>query len=298
MRFYRLWRSGLLPAHRGRLAKRLSYFVPPVFMDGLRYLLSEWECLPQGWPAAGAGGEGWNAASVAAAQERHWPTLVGNLQGPGPLGVSHFVHSTTREDRADHNAMMSFGYVLARAARKKDAISMLDWGGSLGHYRLYGQALLPEVAIDYHCYELPRLCEAGRRLLPQAHFHEDASTVLGRRYDLVVSSSSLHYFEDWRDVARKLAAATGDFLYVARLQTVVDGDSFVVVQRPYASGYQTEYPSWFLSRSELVACLEGEGLELLREFIYAEDWLVRNAPAKGTSRGFLFRRRAQNEAAT
>lgn len=295
MRLYRLWRSRVLPPHVAQFAKRLSRFLPPFVTNALHYLLSEWEYLPQGWQRDRAPGEGWNDASVAEAQERHWPTLVRNLQGAGPLGVSHFLRSEAREDRGDHNAMMSFGYVLARAARKKDVLSVLDWGGSLGHYRLYGAALLPEVAIDYHCFEVPRLCEVGRRLQPQARFYDDEAEVLRRRYDLVVSSSSLHYFENWHDAARKLAAATGGLLYVARLQTILKGDSFVVVQRPYASGYHTEYLSWFIGRDELVRCLEESGLELLREFIYAEDWAIRGAPAKGESRGFLFRRRAGSE---
>ena len=290
MRLYEIWRHGYLPPHGGKLFDRVSPGIPSVVANALRYLLSEWKYLPGGWQVDVERGEGWNDASVAAAQERHWPTLVENLQGRGPLGVSHFLRSRTREDRADHNAMMSYGYVLARAARKKDALSVLDWGSSLGHYYLYSRALLPEVAIEYHCYDVPRLCEVGRRLQPQAHFHDDSADVLRRRYHLVVSSSSLHYFEDWRGVARQLAAATGEFLYVARLQTVVRGDSYAVVQRPYRDGYHTEYPTWFLNRLEVVRCFEEAGLELTREFIYAEDFFVRGAPEKGECRGFLFRR--------
>jgi putative methyltransferase (TIGR04325 family) len=268
----------------------VSALLPPIVGNALRSLLSEWEYLPRGWPENVNGGQGWNDAGVARAQELHWPTLVANLQGTGPLGTSHFLSSQTREDRADHNAMMSYGYVLARAAWNKHRISVLDWGGSLGHYYLYSRALLPEVAIEYHCHDLPRLCEAGRKLLPQARFSEDSEEVLRRRYDLVVTSSSLHYFRDWRGVARKLAAAADDCLYVARLQTVPQGDSFAAVQRPYHSGYHGEFPSWFLSTRELVSCLEETGLELVREFVYAEDWHVRGAPEKVDCRGFLFRR--------
>jgi len=291
MRLYRLWRSRLFWPTTGRLTKLVVSWLPPFVVSGLRYLLSEWEHLPEGWPKGDAAGAGWNVASVAESQRRHWPTLVRNLQGPGPLGVSHFLRSETREDRADHNAMMSYGYVLARAAHKKDRLSILDWGGSLGHYCLYSEALLPDVAIDYHCFEVSRLSEIGRELLPEAHFYDDRDRALGRSYDLVLSSSSLHYFEDWRGVARALAAVTADYLYIARLQTVVEGAGFVVVQRPYASGYHTEYPSWFISRSDLLACMQEAGLELVREFVYAEDFFVRGAPAKTDCRGFLFRRR-------
>ena len=290
MKLYGIWRGRLLPANLGRFFRRAAYFLPPAVVDALRYLLSEWEYLPGGWQADKAKGEGWNDDSIATAQEAHWPVLVENLQGPGPLGTSHFLHSTTRDDRGDHNAMMSFGYVLARASHKKDGVSILDWGGSLGHYYLYSRALLPEVRTDYHSFDVPGLCRAGRRQLPDAHFYENSEDVPDRRFDLVVSSSSLHYFEDWREVAQRLATATGEFLYIARQQTVLRGPSYVVVQRPYHSGYHAEYLSWFISRDELVDFFEETGLELVREFVYAEEWLVRGAPEQGESRGFLFRR--------
>lgn len=290
MKRYRIWcRRLLLP-----LSRRVSELLPPIAVNALRSALGEWEYLPKGWRADELRGDGWNDASVATAHEHHWPTLVENLQGPGPLGVSHFLHSHGREDRADHNAMMSYGYVLARASRKKDSISILDWGGALGHYYLYSRALLPEVAIEYHCHDVPGLCEVGRRLLPQVHFSEDGEDVLRRRYDLVISSSSLHYFHDWRSVAARLAAAASEFLYIARLQTAVRGGAFAVVQRPYHSAYRGEYQSWFLSRRELVSRLEETGLELVREFVYAEDWHVRGAPEKGDCRGFLFRRASRS----
>jgi len=290
MKLNEIWRRRLLPPQTGRLTPWLSRLLPPVILDAIRYPLSEWEYLPQGWRSECARGPGWRDASIAKAQEKHWPMLVRNLQGPGPLGVSHFLRSVTRDDPGDHNVMMAYGYVLARAARNKDHVSLLDWGGSLGHYYLYSQALLPEVKIDYHCYENSSLCAVGRRLLPQVHFSDDTVDILHRQYDLVVSSSSLHYFKDWRSVAQDLAAATGEYLYIARLQTVVRGNPYVVVQRPYRSGYHAEYLSWFLNPLELISCLEEARLELVREFVYAENWLVRGAPEKGDCRGFLFRR--------
>jgi putative methyltransferase (TIGR04325 family) len=189
--------------------------------------------------------------------------------------------------------MMSYGYVLARVARGKDTLSLLDWGGSAGHYYLYSKALLPEVGIEYYCHDVPVLCQLGKELLPEVQFHEDPAALLNRQYDLVLSSSSLHYFDDWRGTTRRLAAAAGEFLYVARLQTVSRVPSFVVVQRPYHSGgYQTEFLSWFLNRQEFVTCAGESGLELVREFIFAEEWRVRGAPENGASRGFLFRRKS------
>jgi len=288
-----MWPWGLVGRHAPKAFQRAKRYLPPIAVDLIRYFLAEWEYLPEGWFPRSPRRVGWNDPSVRDAQEKHWPVLVANLEGTGPLGVSHFPWVRTREDAGSHNAMMSYGYVLARVARRKNTLSILDWGGSAGHYYLYSKALLPEVGIEYHCHDVPLLCQLGRKLLPEVQFHEDPAVLLNRQYDLVLSSSSLHYFEDWREMARRLAGAAGESLYVARLQTVRRAPSFVVVQRPYRSGgYQTEYLTWFLNRQEFVTCVEESGLELVREFIFAEEWLVRGAPEKGASRGFLFRRRS------
>ncbi len=170
----------------GRGLKRMARYAIVHATRGFRYLATELRYAPNGWRVL----KGWDDPNIADAQAGHWPTLVRNLQGPGPLGVAHFPWHTTREDRADHNVMMSYGYVLALAARKKDAVSILDWGGGAGHYYLYSKALLPEVTIQYHCYDVAALCRVGRELLPDIHLSDDEADFAGRQFDLVVSSSA------------------------------------------------------------------------------------------------------------
>ena len=251
------------------------------------YILPEMECVPQGWYAI----KGWNAASIAEAQERHWPDLVRNLQGPGPLGVSHLPWNVSREDRNCHNTIMSYGYVLTRAARHRDRLSILDWGGGIGHYYLYSKVLLPDLDIEYDCYELPPMCQVGRKLQPEIRMHDDERDFLGKRYDIVLNGSSLHYVEDWRRELGKLAAATGEFLYISRLQSVSVAPSFVALHKVFRDGY-AEFLSWCINRNEFVTCAEENGLELLREFVFTERWAIRGAPEKAEGRGFLFRRPA------
>jgi putative methyltransferase (TIGR04325 family) len=285
------WRSTYGAHAAGRIFTRAMPYLPAILVKKINYVLSDWVYVPEGWRPQRADMKGWSDPGVAGAVAQHWPSLVRNLQGPGPLGVAHFPWSLTREDAGYHNAMMSYGYVLALAARMKDRISVLDWGGGAGHYYLYSKALLPEVEIEYHCYDVRPLCEVGAELQPEVHFHHDARDLAGRQYDLVISSSALHYFEDWQGALRQLTAATREFLYLARLQIVSRSPSFVVEQRPYRSGYYTQCLSWFLNRQELVTCAEESGLELVREFVFLERWAVRGAPEKQEGRGFLFRRR-------
>ena len=54
-----------------------------------------------------------------------------------------------------HNTTMCYAYVLALTARKKDSISILDWGG---YSYLTIKEILPGVQIDYYCKETSVMC--------------------------------------------------------------------------------------------------------------------------------------------
>ena len=74
---------------------------------------------------------------------------------------------------------------------------MLDWGGGLGYYYFLARALLPDgVELDYHCKDMPLICEYGRQALPEITFWDD-ERCLEHDYDLVLASSSLQYSEAW-----------------------------------------------------------------------------------------------------
>ena len=188
---------------------------------------------------------------------------------------------------------MAYAYAIDLAARKKDRISLLDWGGGIGHYYIINKALLPKVTIDYHCKNLLLLCEGGRELLPEAKFYENEEECFAQAYDLVLASSSLQYCEDWQRIAQRLTLATRSYLYITRVPIVHRLPSFVVVQRLYRYGYQTEYLSWFLNREEFLSHMSTLEMELIREFLIQERPHVHQAPEQGEYRGFLFRPRCE-----
>lgn len=278
-----------------RRARRLvGQLLPPIVAEPLRRTIlrrrasEEWQYCPQGWPEDDPQIHGWDADSVAETQLARWPAFIRSAETVGPLGLSSEAANPVELDYGTHNTIMSFGYVLERAARGRDGLSMLDWGGGIGHYAVYARALVPDVKLDYHCRDLPRLARAGRQVLPDATFHETDASALARQYDLILASSSLHYAKEWRSTLTSLASVTGRYLYVTRQPVVTTAASFVVVQRPHRYGYMTEYPGWFLNRTEFLEEARALGLELLREFLIAERPVVPGAPEQADYRGFLF----------
>jgi putative methyltransferase (TIGR04325 family) len=278
------------------LKDTIKLITPPVFIYFAKWLRTrhkseiEWEYIPEGWAYADKHREvkGWNVQNILDVYKIKWPQFVSMVQGTEPLGVAHESDLTTNADINSHNAMMAFGYVLSLAAHKKDHLSLLDWGGGIGHYYLLAQALLPNVEIEYHCKDIRILSEYGARLFPQQHFYHD-ERCLDTVYDFVLASTSIHYTEDWQILIRRLAGATSSYLYIANLPSIRQSPSFVFVQRAYQYGYNTEYLGWCLNRTEFLHAAERAGLVLLREFIYGYQPVIRGAPEQNSYNGYLFR---------
>jgi putative methyltransferase (TIGR04325 family) len=278
------------------VARRLALkLLPPVVVDAVRAVRgkstrpSSFTYSPGGWPTDDPTIRGWDHQSVAETQGNGWQRFADQLRSGSPL-VGTGIDPASPAALSVHNTYMTYAYVLGAASVGKDQISVLDWGCGLGQYGLIAQELYSELRIDFHCRELPTLSARGRQLSPTATFHDDDASALRGPYDLVVASGSLQYFEDWRGLLQALAAASNHYVFVTRLPVVPRSDSFVVLQRPGSTGYQTEYPGWHLNRGEFIRAANQSGLALRREFLVAEASFVERAPEQAEHRGFLFSR--------
>jgi putative methyltransferase (TIGR04325 family) len=234
--------------------------------------------------------EGWSHQSIVDTQMRKWPDFLRSLESARPLGQSHEAAADAPPDYATHNTILTFGYALGRAAQGRQSLSVLDWGGGLGHYYAYARALFPELDLDYVVKDFRGFCDAGRRLLPDVTFLSDEQEATSRSYDFVFASGSLHYTRDHYGLLDRLCRSSREWLMVTRLPVVVASDDFLVVQRPYMYGYMTEYPGWFVNRQRFLAASTRQGFALERRFLVAEEPNVTNAPERARYDGFLFRR--------
>jgi len=157
----------------------LKLLMPPLIVNIVNRLrpaptsIVEWEYIPEGWSYASKHAEvrGWNVNGVLETYIEKWPQFVGMVEGTQPLGLSHESSLATNEDLHSHNTIMSFAYCLTLASSNKNRMSILDWGGGIGHYYLLSQALLPDIVIDYSCKDVPVLCDYGAELFPQQNFY-------------------------------------------------------------------------------------------------------------------------------
>jgi putative methyltransferase (TIGR04325 family) len=259
-----------------------------IFDSSVRSLAPEWEMVAdaeQVW----TGHVGWGHDSILRTQLNKWPDFLRSVEGSKPLGQSHEALVDAVPDCATHNTIMSFAYALGRLAQNKDAVSVLDWGGGLGHYYVYARALFPALRLDYVIKELVGFCAAGECLLPKVTYLSDEGRALARSYDFVFASSSLHYTRDCYGLLGRLCDVA-DWLMITRTPVVEHSDDFLVVQRPHMYGYMTEYPGWFVNRRRLLNFVSARGFALQRQFLVGEEANVPNAPEQARYCGFLFRR--------
>jgi putative methyltransferase (TIGR04325 family) len=251
---------------------------------GYRYM----EYAPEGWKTqlANDQNKGWSVDSVVEAESVKWEAFNNNLKGAGPLGFSHeHTDMSVVRNPSFHNVHISFAYVLTLAARKKDNVSVLDYGGSLGHYYQIGKAVLPDVAIDFHVKEVSMVAEAGRQINPEVHWYDDESC-LDRSYDLVMITGAIPYMEDWIDAMHRISKAVGNYLFIARLPVIEKCPSFVSVQHIYNSQMLHQQ----FNQGEVLEVVKDTGLTLVREFVIGDRPYIKGAPEQCEVRGWLFRK--------
>ena len=284
----------------------LKRVVPPIAWDTAHSLKEGIKTPTSGWFVEGAGASAfarsppqWEGAQINQAYERRWPLFEQVRSTPVPPVFASELESSAFDPRTElfsadnllrHNAVLGLVFAAARAARQRPAISLLDWGGGVGHQYGLLRALLPDLKLDCTCFDLPTSVAFGSKRFPEVSFTSDFSC-LEKMYDLVVANNSLHYFEDWEGVVGKLADAAKDYLFLTMVPVILDGHSQVMSQRwlnPDGTSYSG--PEWFISRDELLRQVPNERWKLQRELICGYSPKVHGSGARADYRGFLFER--------
>jgi putative methyltransferase (TIGR04325 family) len=246
------------------------------------------EYAPEGWKASQrlSNDKGWNVDLVVEAEKAKWKAFCENLEDGGPLGFSHeHTDLTVVRDVPFHNVQITYAYVIALAAHLKSNLSVLDWGGGLGHYYQLAKAVMPDVALEFHCKEVPLIAEAGKLLNPDVRWYADEG-YLERSYDLVMVNGSLQYIEDWKQTLEKLSRVVKEYFFLTRLPVVEHAASFVAVQREY----DTEMLHQQFNKNEVLDFVESLGLRRVREVVVGDRPYIQGAPEQCELRGWLFKR--------
>lgn len=219
--------------------------------------LPDLEYVPEKWSRTV---RGWDTSDTAAYYKAEWA----GLDTAAPFGPR----------------VTAYACSFLHASHQKSSMSILDWGGGIGSFLRYSQAIRPDLAIDYHCKEVPAVAEYGRTLLPEAHFHVDDSC-LDSRYDFAVAQGSISSSQDWSTLFVRLARCS-DYFYL--YLPITQAASHVVLQR----AHQTEFLKWILNEAEFMTVAASCSLSLVRSFKFDTITHVLNSPGPHEPRGYLF----------
>ena len=127
------------------LIKRLIYdWVPPAVINFAYLILdvirpASYEFIDYSWPQE-MHLKGWQADGVQENREQTWQTFVNSVEGNGLLGIGENDLNIPQYINLNvQNLYLSYGYCLSLACHNKQRVTMLDWGGSIGHYYLIGK---------------------------------------------------------------------------------------------------------------------------------------------------------------
>jgi hypothetical protein len=289
---------------RAILRESIKSRVPPTLLRSIRVLRETantpggelgWQYVPEGWSHHKPPDQ--DAQGLLDSYTAHWPAFVETLRH-GLLTEN--LGEPERKDRHAvyvHNAVMSYAYVLGLASHLYSRLSILDWNGGIGQHYLIGNALYPDLEIEFHCKTEPLLAEYGRTLLPEVHFHLDAHC-LTRPYDLVIVNTERQGEEHWQANFSALAQATHGYLFAPNVSSIRRTPSYVMALRLDRHRVDTTSLRWCLNRTEFVDWADESGLSLVREFVSGPSLTVFRAPEQPVSQSYLFSRDTTAKAIT
>ena len=243
------------------------------------------EYAPNGWKSV-SDNSGWDSFTVVDAEKSNWQFFCQMLGGTGPIDFHH-EQKDPQKTRSFlyNNVNITYGYVLAIAAHQKTSLSILDYGGSLGHYYNLGKALLPQVRLDFCCKETPVMAEAGKQVNPEIHWYTDDS-YLDRIFDLVMVTGSLQYMEHWQTFLKEISRAVGEYFFLTRVPVIQETGTYVAIQKTH----NTEMCHWIFNKDDLLQVMDSSGFLPVREFNLGERHYIHNATERCELRGWLFRK--------
>ncbi|MCG6152932.1 methyltransferase, TIGR04325 family [Leptospira bandrabouensis] len=151
-------------------------------------------------------------------------------------------------------------YLLYIASRFQSSLSIIDVGGSLGSTYFQHKRLFQYLNnLKWHIIEQKHYVEFGRNELENKvlKFSENLSESLkNTKFDAVLFSASLQYFEHWKIFIENVVNAKVEFIILDRIPILQSKNkSFVTIQYVPAYIYDVSYPCHLFSQNDLDECL-------------------------------------------
>lgn len=123
-------------------------------------------------------------------------------------------------------------------------IKILDFGGGFGNGYLLLNKKLDNInfkKIEYNILDIEKIIKISKKILPDVNYLDK---IPNKKFDIVVSSSSIQYIDDWKKIINKLCKLDSEYLIFYDL-FIGKFKSFVTLQKYY----ETLIPHWFINEN-------------------------------------------------
>jgi putative methyltransferase (TIGR04325 family) len=157
--------------------------------------------------------------------------------------------------------------VAAIVLHEFESVRILDFGGGVGF--LYYQVLhgLPRIEnFEFHIVEIAALCEIGKQYFQNEQhifFHSSLPREEQLTFDIVHMGSSLHYYEEWKELLSRLCRYKPRYFLFTDLPAG-DIPTFATVQNYYTS----RIPVWFFNLNEIINAMKSQNFDLVFKSAY------------------------------
>jgi len=148
------------------------------------------------------------------------------------------------------------------AAKGKNTLKVLDFGGALGSHYYPTQKALKDIQLDWTIIEQEGFVQHGKEEFAKEHLHFEANleVALSKEYDLILLGCVLPYLPNPYEVLTKLTAAKANYLLIDKHPLIAGTKDRLTIQRIPPSIYEASYPAWFFSESKFLAFMKGHEL--------------------------------------
>lgn len=164
-------------------------------------------------------------------------------------------------------------------------IHVLDVGGALGTLFYQACAWLGEDSIaNWTVLEQPHYVALARdhHETTTLNFFQDISELNAcTKYDVTILSSSLQYFKTPLEQLGKLMSLSSPFLMLDRTPCSSVNKSKIMRQLVRTSQYQTSYPSWIFSETELLGSIN-------RHYVQHSEFSIEERPTMISPREYVY----------
>lgn len=181
-------------------------------------------------------------------------------------------------DRVEYSLPL-LASLLYVATRSRNAVHVLDFGGSLGSSYWQNRKFLEHLeSVRWSIVEQPHFVDVGKAEIANEvlHFYRsiDDCLVAGRP-NLVLLSGVLQALEHPYDVFATILAQRIPFVILDRTQFfVADLSDRLTVERVHPAIYDASYPSWFFNLRRFHRFVEQSEYRIIEEFDSWERWEV------------------------